>query len=183
MMKLLMNLVLGTIVLIVAALIGGFLLPDTARVERSILIDAPPAAVFPFVNGFERFNEWSPWARLDPQTQYQRQGPATGVGARQAWLSENRGVGSGSQEIVESVPDERVRMKVEFTGFSGENYATISLAPEGEGTRVRWAYETAFHGNLLNRYFGLMLDRMLGPDYEQGLVNLKQLAEAQPVPR
>ena len=35
------------------------------------------------------------------------------------------------------------------------------------------------HGwDLLGRIFGLMMDAMVGPDYEAGLENLKQLAEA-----
>ncbi|MGH8429751.1 MAG: SRPBCC family protein, partial [Solimonas sp.] len=100
-MKLLRNLVIGVVVLIAAAIVAGFFLPDTAHVERSTLIRAKPEAVFQLLNGFERFNEWSPWAQLDPKTQYTRQGPAEGVGASQAWFSENPNVGSGRQEIIE----------------------------------------------------------------------------------
>lgn len=177
-MKLLANFVLGTLILIAVAIAGGFLLPDRAHVERSIVIDATPAAIFPYVNGFEHFNEWSPWARLDPQMQVQRQGPASGVGARQSWLSDKPGVGSGSQEIVESVPDQRVRMRLEFTGFSGSNDVAFLLVPQDGATRVTWTYDTQFHGNILNRYFGLLLDRMIGRDYDQGLANLKQRVEA-----
>lgn len=179
-MKLLRNFVIGVLVLIGAAIGGGFFLPDTARVERSILIQAPPPAVFRLLNGFDHFNQWSPWAKLDPKTQYTRQGPAEGVGAKLAWFSENPNVGSGSQEIVESLPQERIRVKIEFTGFDSDNHATYTLRPEDGGTRMTWGYETRFKGNLMSRYFGLMLDRMLGKDYEAGLLNLKLLAERAP---
>jgi len=175
--KLLRNLVLGTLALIVAAIVGGFFLPDSARVERSIEIDAAPATVFEVLNSFERFNDWSPWAELDPKTQYSRRGPAQGVGASQAWLSENPSVGSGEQEIIESVANERVKLRVEFTGFDSDNTATYLLLPAGAGTRVIWVYESRFGGNLLARYFGLMLDGMLGPEYEKGLRKLEALLE------
>ena len=33
-------------------------------------------------------------------------------------------------------------------------------------------------GNLIGRYFGLMMEKWLGPDYEKGLENLKRVAEA-----
>jgi len=171
------NFVLGTLILVAALIAGGFLLPDTARVERSIRVQAGPAQIFPLINGFTRFNEWQPWARMDPGMKIERSGPAEGVGARQAWFSENQGVGSGSLEIVESVPLERVRMQVAYTGFDGDNLSTLTLKPEGEGTLVTWTYETHVGGNLIGRYFGLMLDGMVGEDYETGLLNLKLLAE------
>jgi Polyketide cyclase / dehydrase and lipid transport len=56
--------------------------------------------------------------------------------------------------------------------------ATLVLAPEGTGTRATWSLDTDFSGSLLGRYFGLALDRMVGPDYEKGLAQLKALAES-----
>ena len=56
--------------------------------------------------------------------------------------------------------------------------STISLVPEGTGTRVTWTLDTDFSGSLIGRYFGLALDRMVGPDYEKGLAQLKAVAEA-----
>ena len=171
------NFVLGTLILIAALIAGGFLLPATARVERSTLVAASPAQIFPLVNGFTRFNEWQPWAKLDPAMKTERSGPAEGVGARQAWHSEQESVGSGSLEIIESQPNERVRMQLKYTGFEADNRSVFTLQPEGEGTRVTWAYETDVGSNILGRYFGLMLDGMVGKDYETGLLNLKLLAE------
>jgi hypothetical protein len=42
---------------------------------------------------------------------------------------------------------------------------------------VTWAFDTDFGYNLVGRYFGLMLPRSIGADYEKGLANLKDLAE------
>lgn len=179
-MRVLRGLLIGLVVLI-AALIGvGMILPDHAHVERSIVIDAPPAEVFAALNGFASFNQWSPWAELDPDAQFTREGPETGVGARQGWRSEDQSVGSGSQEIVESTPNSLIRMKLVFEGFDSDNLATYTLIPEGQGTRVIWSYDSNFKGHLMNRYFGLMLDGMLGPDYERGLSKLKAMLENPP---
>jgi hypothetical protein len=41
-----------------------------------------------------------------------------------------------------------------------------------------WTNEGEMGGNPINRWFGLMMDRMVGPDFEAGLANLKKLAEA-----
>ena len=50
-------------------------------------------------------------------------------------------------------------------------------APDGSGTRVTWTNEGDMGANPVNRYFGLMMDSMVGPDFEAGLKNLKALAE------
>ncbi len=179
-MKLLKGLLIAVTVLVAGVLGVGLLLPDTAHVERAIVIQARPATVYTALNGFRQFNKWSPWASLDPGTHYVFEGPATGVGAKFRWRSDDPGVGSGSQEILEAVPYERIAVKLVFEGSDSDNLATYTLAAEGEGTRLVWSYDTVFHGNILGRYFGLMLDGMIGPDYERGLARLKTLVEGLP---
>lgn len=173
--------VLIVVVVLVGGVVGvGLALPDTVHAERSIVIDAKPATVFTVLNGFHQFNKWSPWAGLDPSTAYTSEGPLFGVGAKQSWASQDPNVGSGSQEIVEAQPYERISMRLIFSGFDAENYSVFTLQPEGENTRVTWGYDSTFHGNLLGRYFGLIVDKMIGPDYEKGLAKLKALVETLP---
>lgn len=165
---------------LILALCGlGFFLPDASHAERSIVIKAKPEVVFGVLNSFARFNDWSPWAKLDPNVSNTLSGPASGVGAKQAWAGNDQ-VGTGSQEIIESVPHERIVIKLVFGDFTSENRATYTLKPEGEGTQVTWAYDSLAGGNLLYRYFGMMADSMLGPDYERGLAQLKTLVETLP---
>ena len=40
--------------------------PADFRVTRSATIPASPAAVFEQVNDLDKWQEWSPWAKLDP---------------------------------------------------------------------------------------------------------------------
>lgn len=179
-MKVLRGLLIVVAVIVVAVLGVGWVLPDTAHVERSVVINAKPVTVYTALNGFRQFNKWSPWASLDPGTQYVVEGPTVGVGAKQIWRSTVPGVGAGSQEILEAVPFERIVVKLVFEGFGSDNLVTYTLSAAGEGTAVTWAYDSVFHGDLMSRYFGLMLDRMIGPDYERGLASLKSLVEGLP---
>jgi uncharacterized protein YndB with AHSA1/START domain len=176
-MKILRGLFLILLGLVALFLVTGVFLPQSAHVERSMTTTASPATVYGLVDGFKRFNEWSPWARLDPATKYTYSGPETGVGARMEWVSANPDVGSGSQEVIDVEPGRRVTNKLDF-GMDNPTTATISLVPEGTGTRVTWTLDTDFSGSLLGRYFGLALDRMVGPDYEKGLAQLKAVAES-----
>ncbi|MFN4290056.1 MAG: SRPBCC family protein [Permianibacter sp.] len=167
------------LLLVLAAVIvgGGLLLPDRAHVERSIVINVPQSQVFTMVNGFERFNEWSPWAKLDPNTRYEFKGPSQGVGAFMSWTSQDPGVGSGSQEIIESTPPTLVRVKLLFEGQDGA-VSFHRLEPMETGTKVTWGFDAEFGNDLIGRWFGyLMFDSMLGADYETGLANLKAVLE------
>jgi hypothetical protein len=53
----------------------------------------------------------------------------------------------------------------------------ITLEPAGGGTRVTWTNTGDTGGNPLKHYLAASMDRMVGPDFEQGLANLKALAE------
>jgi hypothetical protein len=164
--------------LLALALMAGFFLPTSAHVERTARIDADPESLYGIVSGFRRFNEWSPWSDLDPDTRYTYSGPESGVGARMEWRSEKPDVGSGSQEITAADPGRSVTMRLEF-GDSAPATSTISMKPEGPVSVVTWTFDTSFEDNFLGRYFGVFFDRFIGADYEKGLARLKALAEAE----
>lgn len=156
----------------------GLFLPSKVHVERSTWIDAPPANVFTLLNGFNRFNDWSPWAELDPEAEYRYEGPEAGVGATMHWTGDDS-VGSGWQMITAVEPYSRIEMELDF-GPEGTARTAYHLAPEAGGTQVTWAMDVDFGWDLIGRYMGLMFDRWVGSDYEKGLASLKALAESLP---
>ncbi len=178
-MGILKKLLMFIIVLIALLAIIGFFLPSTAHVERSTEIATPICTVHTLVNGYGSFNEWSPWAQIDPNAQYTYEGPDFGVGAKMSWTSEDRNVGSGSQEIVETNPSDSVKIKLDF-GPDGQADAFYRLSSQGDATAITWGFDTEFGGNLIGRYFGLFFDSMIGKDYEKGLQGLKAKAESLP---
>lgn len=167
--------------LVAVLVVVGLILPASTHVERETTIAASPEQVFGMVNDFQNFNRWSPWAERDPKTKYTFEGPSSGVGAKMSWASDHPNVGSGSQEIIESKPHTLVRTALDF-GDQGQAVAFFKIEPAGEGTKVTWGFDTDAGYNLIGRYFGLILDGMLGPDYERGLANLKRVTESQPAP-
>ena len=90
-------------------LVGGFFLPRFVHVERSLEIEMAAAPVFSLLNSYSTFASWSPWAERDPDANYEFSGPEAGVGARMSWSGDPRLVGSGWQEITESIPHSLVR--------------------------------------------------------------------------
>jgi hypothetical protein len=175
-MRLLARVLLGLVAVVVVLAAASYLLPREVPVSRSVVIDAPPAAVFPWVNSLQKTAEWSPWMALDPDLQVSFEGPTEGVGNTMTWVSAKPEVGSGRQEITLSEPDARVQSALDFGGM-GTALASFDLAPEGAGTKVTWGLVADMGMSPVGRYMGLMMDRWVGADYEKGLASLKAMVE------
>lgn len=166
------------IMILIVLTVVGFFLPQTAYVERSVVIGSNRDAVFVKINSLQNFNEWSPWYQRDPNATYEYSGPEIGKGNKVTWSSENPRVGQGSQEIVESQYPSFIKTELYFGDDPNPGYAEFNIEEiTYTQTRVTWSFSADFGNNIIGRYFGLMLDSMLGPDYEKGLQSLKQQLE------
>lgn len=171
--------ILGALIVIILLLVGvSYLLPGKAEVSRTVTIAAPPQAIFPYVNSMQETEKWSPWLSRDPETKLTYDGPASGVGNTLTWASDHPQVGSGTQEIIESIENRAVRTALDF-GPMGTATAQFTLDPAGDETTVTWGFESALGLNPMLRWMGLKMDKWVGGDYERGLTNLKTLVEGQ----
>ncbi|WP_341502305.1 SRPBCC family protein [Gallaecimonas sp. GXIMD4217] len=177
-MNLLKRLLALAILLVVAFMVIGLFLPREVQVERRIHIDAAPAAVYAKVSDLRSFNDWSPWYELDPQAQYQYEGPDAGVGAKMSWHSDKPDVGSGSQEIVEVSAPGYVAIRLDF-GDQGQADSYFRIREEKGGSELTWGFRVDFGNDIMGRYMGLMMDTMVGGEYEKGLAKLKGQLESE----
>ena len=150
------------------------------EVTRSTSIAADPARVHALVNDFHEWQKWSPWEDVDPDLQRTYSGSDAGVGAHYAW-SGNKKAGAGSMEIAGSTP-ERIDVDLSFLKpFKATNHVDITLTPVtasgATGTDVVWRM-TGEHKGLAGLVMRVMnVDKMVGPDFEKGLAQLKAVAE------
>lgn len=162
-----------------ALLIVIALRPATFHIERSINVAAPPQAVFAQVNDFHAWSNWSPWEKLDPAMKRSYDGPASGVGAKYAWVG-NKEVGEGRMTIEQSQPS-RIVVKLEFLKpFAATNTASFGFAPAASGSEVAVTWAMDGHLDFMGKAFHLVMDmeELIGPDFEKGLSQLKTTAEA-----
>lgn len=152
------------------------MLPSEFRVERSGKIGAPPEKVFALVNDLHKWNDWSPWAKLDPNAKNGFEGSDAGVGASFNWDG-NDEVGSGKMTIVESKPNELVRLKLEFNRpMQGTNDTQFTFKPDNAGgTLVTWT--NSGHNGFIGRAICLFMnmDKMLGGMFEKGFANMNEV--------
>lgn len=148
--------------------------PDSFRVERSRVIEAPPERVFGLIQDLRQFNTWNPYERKDPGAKGEYSAAVAGPGARYAWQGDK--VGTGSMEITEATMPSHVGMKLDFVApFEAHNRVDFTLQPEGgnaRATRVTWAMHgpVPYLAKIMHLFFNM--DRMVGKDFEDGLAFL-----------
>ncbi|HKS64449.1 MAG TPA: SRPBCC family protein [Xanthobacteraceae bacterium] len=176
-MRFLKRLAVGLVLLAAAAAVVVWLQPDDYRLTRSTVIAAPAETVFAKVNDLRRWDDWSPWAKLDPSAKITFEGPQAGVGASFKWDGNDK-VGAGTMTITESKPNERVATRTDFVKpFEGSSRTDFIFSPAGNQTNVIWTMSGTH--NFISKAICLVMnmEKMLGPDVERGLVQLKQVSE------
>jgi len=167
----------GLVVVVVALLVVIALQPAAFRIERSATMAAPPAAVFAQVNDLHNWEAWNPWQKVDPAAKNTYSGAAAGPGSTFAWQG-NKDVGEGRMTILESRPNELVKIKLEFLKpFAATNTADFTFVPSGGQTRVTWAMSGK--NGFMAKAIGLVMnmDEMVGGQFEKGLADLKSIVE------
>jgi hypothetical protein len=174
--------ILAGIVVAFAVMLGLFLVivamqPNEYRVTRSATMQAAPASVFTEVNNFHNWEAWSPWAKLDPNAKSEFAGPESGEGAKFSW-SGNDKVGEGTQTIIESQPDERIRIQLDFERPMKDTAdVEFKFKPQDDQTLVTWSMsgKKNFVGKAVCMFMNM--DKMVGGEFEKGLANLKGVVE------
>lgn len=171
------------ILLWVAAIIGilliiGAFLPGTVRVTRSVSINAPVSKVYNVVSELKTYNSWMPWNQKDSAMKVVYSEVTSGKGAWYKWESDHPEVGQGKLSISDAIPDKLVQTSLEFEGFDQPSAGGWELQEENGQTRVTWIMDAVMGHNPLNRWMGLFFDQMMGPDFENGLAQLKQKIES-----
>ncbi len=172
-----MKLFLILALIIVAVMAYAASRPDRFRIERSIRVNAPLQKVFAQVNDFHLWQAWSPWENKDPAMQRTHSGAANGLGSIYAWDG-NKEVGNGRMAILESAPHSLIRIKLDFfKPFEAHNTADFTFTEQSGETLVTWSMygPQPFIAKLMSLVFNM--EKVVGPDFELGLRNLKQLAE------
>lgn len=165
-------------VLIAILLAVVLMQPDDFRIERSVTIAAPASVAFSFVNDFHRFTQWNPFAMGEADLTETFSGPDAGVGAGYAWKGTE--TGEGRMTILESRPDEYVAVKLEFLApMEATDLTEYTITPVDGGVSLTWAMSgpNLFLGKVMNLFGGM--EKMVGPEFERGLANLKARAEAE----
>ena len=174
-MKVLKRILIALVVLVAVLLVVSQLLPARYHVERSVSIKARSEAIFPLLASPKRWPEWSAWTTEKyPNMKYAYEGPEAGVGAISKWEDPS---GSGMMKLTAADPAKGVEFDMSFNNGEFLSKGGLAFSANGDETVVRWSHDGDVDRNPLHRFFALLMDKMVGKDFEIGLKNLKAKLE------
>ena len=174
-MKYLKYLGILVLLLILGYLAACYFGPKDISVEETTKIDAPSSIVFNLINDVKKWEEWNDWNLQDTGMVITYSDDKEGVGARSEWTESMHG--NGSQEIVESVSNDKIRIKMNFEGWDGDNFSNWKFIPNGNATDVSWGFEGTELPFLMR---GRMLTAKSGmrKSFRKGFDNISRIAKA-----
>ena len=175
-MKILIGIIIVLVGVIVLFLIIGIFVKKGYSVGKEIIVNKPKTAVFEFLKFLKNQNKFSVWASMDPNMKTVFKGTDGTVGFVSAWESDNnKNVGKGEQEILKIVDGERIDYEIRFLKpFKSTSWAYITtIAVDDNRTRVHWGFTGKMKYPMNLMMLTMNMEKMLAPDLENGLNNLK----------
>ena len=172
-----LKIVVAVVVLLAAILLFAATKPDTFRIQRSLVIQAPPGKISPLINDFHNWPQWAPQDREDATMK------RTFGGAERAW--ERRRTGAASDKPAPGAWRSRRRRPqnplLSMSTGDGRSPPATSTNSRSIPTDIATKVTCSMHGP--NLYMMKLMsvftnmDRTMGRHFESGLANLKQAAE------
>ena len=167
------------IAIVAIPLIAALFVNGEYAVEREVVIQKPKQEVFDYIKFLKNQNNYSVWNMKDPNSKMEYVGTDGTVGFIASWDSENKEVGKGEQEIKKITEGERIdselRFKISFE--STDNAFMTTEAIDSTQTKVKWGFNGKMPYPMNAMKLFMDMDKMLGPDLEAGLNNLKAVLE------
>ena len=172
-MRWLKNLAMFVVVLALFLVALAYLMPAQWHVERTAVVNAPPEVIYAKVADLRQWRQWTIWYLRNPQLETRYEGPASGVGAVSEWRDAQ---GTGRLIITAAEANRQIAYDLLFDGEMLTR-GSIVLAPDASGTRVTWTFDGDAGLNPVKRYFGILVTRRVGDDFDAGLATLKRVSE------
>lgn len=165
--------------LIALALITGLFVDGNYAVEREVTINKPKQEVFDYVKYLKNQNNYSVWAKADPNMKKDFTGKDGTVGCISAWDSKVKDVGKGEQKIIKIADGERIDYELHFIEpFESTDYAYMAVEPVSDNqTKVKWGFNGKMKYPMNLMMLTMDMEKMLAPDLENGLTSLKTILE------
>ncbi len=174
-MKVLKTIIIVLVTLVALFFIVSLFLPGEYRVERTVTINANIVTVYEQVVNLDKWDKWSPWKMMDAGADYKFEGTMGKAGSAMIWKGAKIGEGSLTIEAVDS--NKSINTKLSFLKpFESHSNGEWMFEDNGGKTVVTWANLGKLNGPV-EKYFGLGMDGMIGPDFEKGLNRLKMVSE------
>lgn len=143
------------------------------HIERSTEINADLTTVKGLVADFTKWESWSPWTVVEPDTKTTIEGTAGEAGHTMTW--EGAINGSGTNTLTNNESNTLTYDLVFMKPFKSQATTTFLFEETGSGTKVTWTMDSTLPFFLF--FLVNMMKVLIGMDYDRGLRMLKEVAE------
>jgi len=179
-MKIAKKIVTGIVILVGILLVIALFVKKEFEVVTEIVISQPKMDVFNYIKYLKNQDNYSIWAKMDPNMKKEYKGTDGTVGFVSSWDSDHEKVGKGEQEIKKITEGERLDFELRFFDpFKAIHpaYMTTEAVSDTE-TKVTWGFSGKMNYPMNLMLLFLNMEKMISKDLDTGLVNLKTILEA-----
>ena len=76
-----------------------------------------------------------------------------------------------------AIENQKIDYELHFEGMGQPSSGTLPFEAQTGATKITWSMHGTSEANLMMKLFAPFMDKMVGPDFQAGLDNLKKLAE------
>lgn len=165
--------------IIALILITGLFVNGNYAVEREVTINKPKQEVFDYLKYLKNQSNYSVWAKIDPAMKTEFRGEDASVGFVSAWDSKNPDAGKGEQKITKIADGKRIDYELHFIEpFESTDFAYMTTEAINDSvTNVKWGFNGKMKYPMNLMMLTMDMEKMLAPDLENGLKNLKAILE------
>lgn len=177
-MSILKKILLVIVSLVVLVLITGLFAKKDFAAEKEVVINKPKQEVFNYVKYLKNQDNYSAWAKMDPNMKKEFRGTDGTEGFVSAWEG-NSDVGKGEQKIVKITDGQRIDYELHFIepfeSTSPAYMITEEVSPTQ--TKVKWGMSgsMSYPFNVMGLFMNM--SETVGKDFQTGLDNLKVILE------
>ncbi|SHL63100.1 Polyketide cyclase / dehydrase and lipid transport [Chitinophaga jiangningensis] len=167
--------IISIIVFSTLIFLGSLLLPTTAVVERTGVIQAPIDSVYAHIGDLKAWEDWNPWFKPDTSATIQFSEQTSGTGAWYTWTGTRS---SGKVTVLDSDTKKGIHYSMDVKNMKPVD-AGIELKPtaDGKATAIFWHMQTKLGMLPWWKLRGFMADKIFGPAMDKGLTTLSEICE------
>ena len=157
----------------------GLFIPSSVKISRGVIINADISLLYKELSDVKNWNQWLPWITSDSGAIVQLSAVTNQPGSFFRW----QGVkykSAGTITIKEINQDEILLLhQIKDMNDAMGGFRVRRTGANSEVTEVLWYMEYKLRWYPWERFYGIFLDRIIGPAFDKGLEQLKNYTEQQ----
>jgi effector-binding domain-containing protein len=177
-MKILKYVVFLLLILVIGFSIFVAVQPNSFKVSRSKIIQAPQSVIYNNVIDFKNWKDWSSWVEKDPSISITLAEQTKGIDGSYSWEDKN---GVSRMKTIAAKPSTSITQEMQVADYPKSDVNWTFEAIDEETTKVTWQIEgkdLPFGFKMAIAFMGSM-DDQIGPDYERSLTKLDSVIQAE----